>query len=85
MYTIWGRPGCKWCDEAKKLLTYHFIEYEYVELNADTLQEFQATFGDVKTVPQIVAEKFYPEVGWSLIIIGGYDDLVNFLKAKAID
>ena len=77
MYTIWGRPGCKWCDEAKKLLKYNFIDYCYIELTPENHERFSELTNGAKTVPQI----FDP----FSCLIGGYDDLKDFLKARAID
>lgn len=77
MYTVWGRPDCKWCDEAKKLLKYNFIDYYYVELTPENHERFSELTNGAKTVPQI----FDP----FSCLIGGYDDLKDFLKARAID
>lgn len=74
MYTIWGRPDCVWCNEAKKLLEYHFIEYEYVELIPQNYSKFDELTNGARTVPQI----FDPFSQ----LVGGYEDLRDFLKAQ---
>lgn len=72
MYTVWGRPNCVWCNEAKKLLEYYFIEYEYKELTSENLSDFSLATGGAKTVPQIFKDKK---------LIGGFDDLSKYLAA----
>lgn len=67
MYTVWGRPNCPWCDRAKELLGYYFIEYEYKELTSSNLDEFSSITNNAKTVPQV-----FDEDG---DLIGGYEDL----------
>jgi glutaredoxin len=78
-YTVWGRPNCVWCKEAKKLLEYYFIEYEYKELTPDNMGEFNYMTGFAKSVPQII--KHTPNDGdHEFKLIGGYEDLKNWLK-----
>lgn len=74
MYTVWGRPNCVWCKEAKKLLEYNFIQYNYVELTPDNHAKFIELTGGAKTVPQI----FDP----FSCLIGGYENLKEFLKER---
>ncbi len=72
MYTIWGRPDCPWCDRAKFLLDAHQLQYEYIELTSDNLEEFSKRTMGAKTVPQIIDDDdFY---------IGGFEALELYLK-----
>ena len=71
MYTVWGLPNCVWCNEAKKLLEYYFIEYEYKELTSENLEEFSKQCLGAKTVPQIIDDDDF--------LIGGYEDLRKYL------
>lgn len=73
-YTIWGTSNCKWCKEARDLLDRKNIEYTYVPLTADNLETFLELTNGAKTVPQIF-DPFSQRVG-------GYEDLVEFLKAQ---
>ena len=72
MCTVWGLPNCVWCNEAKKLLEYYFIEYEYKELTSENLSDFSLATGGAKTVPQIFKDKK---------LIGGFDNLSKYLAA----
>lgn len=71
MYTVWGRPNCPWCDRAKEHLEDHDIQYNYIELTAENLDEFNSITNGARTVPQV-----FDNVG----IIGGYEDLIKYLK-----
>jgi len=71
MFTIWGRPDCPWCDRAKELLEDHDIQYDYIPLTAENLDEFSSITYGARTVPQV-----FDNVG----IIGGYEDLTKYLK-----
>lgn len=66
MYTVWGRPDCKWCERAKEFLADMNEPYDYVELRPSNLEEFNILTGGAKTVPQI----FYKDE-----LIGGYEAL----------
>lgn len=68
MYTIWGRPNCVWCERAKQFLTDVGEGFEYIELTADNIKEFELLTNGAKTVPQI----FDPTDER----VGGYDELV---------
>jgi glutaredoxin len=66
MFTIYSRPNCSYCDQAKALLKRKGLEYTEIEVNAETLATFQEKTQGARTVPQV----FYYEK-----LIGGYDQL----------
>jgi glutaredoxin len=68
-YTIWGRPGCVWCERAKELIASKGLDYKYIELTPENLEEFNERTNGAKTVPQIF--------GFTGERIGGYDQLVH--------
>lgn len=73
-YTVFGRPGCMWCDKALDLLSSKDIEFEYVNiLENPTAKQFISAQGH-KTVPQI-----YYDEGEGQIYVGGYTDLEKAL------
>lgn len=82
MYTIYGKPGCPFCDRAKETLHNLGVEYFYVDLseNPEDL-EYLKKLG-CKTVPQIF---FYHESASFPYTehVGGYTELVEFLKQSA--
>lgn len=72
MVTIWGRPGCSWCDEAREICVQYNIKYEYI--SADTqekIAELRELVPGVKTVPQIF---------WNNRYIGGYEKLAEEIE-----
>ena len=75
MYTIWGRPNCVWCNEAKKLLDYYFIPFKYIELTSENLDEFTILTNGAKKVPQV-----FHKTGE---LIGGYEELNKFLSSTS--
>lgn len=57
---IFGRPGCYYCDEAKKLSTVNMIKYEWKDVTeGDNKQELLSLVPSAKTVPQIFVNGQY--------------------------
>lgn len=77
LFEIYGRSNCQWCDNAKTLLDSKGLKYNYYDIEKDSkaLSEFKFIFRGAKTVPQILTGA-YDEV----TVIGGYTDLVEWLK-----
>ena len=73
-FTVYGRPGCGYCVAAAQLLKSKNLECEYIDMYAQGIspQELADKIGrPVRTVPQILHGDIY---------IGGYSDLVPYLK-----
>ena len=69
---IFGKPDCIHCDKAKFLCRQKEIEFTYQELGTDFEMGFiLENFPGAKTFPQIIVDGEH---------IGGYDDLLVFLK-----
>lgn len=69
MFTIHSKPGCPWCEKAKKAITeegYSFREITYT--NTDEINAFKAQ--GYKTFPQI----YDPDGRY----IGGFDNLKEY-------
>ncbi|MDD7805121.1 MAG: GrxA family glutaredoxin [Endozoicomonas sp. (ex Botrylloides leachii)] len=76
-YTIFGRPGCGFCVQAKNLLERKALPFRYVDIYEEgiTAESLEKTIGKpVKTVPQIFYGTEY---------IGGYQELDAHLKATS--
>jgi glutaredoxin 3 len=71
-YTIYGRPLCTYCDQAKRLLDHKEFPYNYVDARDNIY--FKKTFIDkgIRTVPQI----FVTELGGERHI-GGFEELMK--------
>ena len=74
MYTIYSKPSCGYCLQARDLLEQNKLEFEYLTLgNHYSLQEFMELFPDTRTFPMIVKDGE---------VIGGYNDLCEYLKQQ---
>jgi len=68
MITIYGKPNCIYCDQAKLLLNSHNLDYDYKELDRDfTREELLELNPNARTFPQVFDGDR---------LIGGYDDLL---------
>jgi thioredoxin reductase (NADPH) len=79
LFEVWGRPNCVWCNRAKELIDERGLQYIYKELDETNIEQFKDYFPDKKTVPQIIVEE-YSSAGWYPRVIGGYEQLVEYLK-----
>lgn len=74
LFRIYGKPDCVWCERAKDLITSKGDTFKFLELGIDfDMEELQSTFGNIKTVPQIIYEDNF---GW--IVIGPYTALEKY-------
>lgn len=74
MYTIYSKPSCGYCLQAKDLLEQNKLEFEYKQLGTHySLQEFMELFPNARTFPMIVKDGTR---------VGGYSDLVEYLKQE---
>ena len=74
MYTIYSKPSCSYCLQAKQLLETKQLPFVYKQLGVDyTLQEFMELFPDARSFPMIVKNGE---------VIGGYNDLAKSLKQE---
>ena len=73
-YTIYSKPSCGYCLQAKQLLEQNKLEFEYKQLgNHYSLQEFMELFPDARSFPMIVKDGE---------VIGGFSNLVEYLKQE---
>ena len=74
MYTIYSKPNCPFCIQAKQLLEMKQLPFVYKQLGADySLQEFMELFPTARTLPMIVKDGE---------CIGGFNNLVEYLKQQ---
>jgi glutaredoxin 3 len=71
---IWSMNNCKFCENAKKLLTEHNFSFEERNINTDwTKQDLLAVVPNARKVPQIFIDKN---------LIGGYTELVEYFNSN---
>jgi glutaredoxin len=74
---IWGRPGCSYCERAKRWDKKFGLNYIYHQLDEDfTREELLERFPGAKTYPQIIVDGEY---------IGGHDDFVKYKNSVLKD
>ena len=77
MYTIYSKPNCSFCLQAKQLLEMEQLPFEYKNLGTHySLDELMTLSPNAKSFPQIfvVGENGNKE------LIGGFSDLAEYLK-----
>jgi glutaredoxin len=75
--TVYTKADCKYCTFAKQLLRFKQIEYDEVKVGEDIPRDTVVElFPNVRTLPIIVVNG---------VNIGGYDNLVQYLKEDQSD
>ena len=79
MYTIYSKPSCGYCLQAKDLLEQNKLEFEYLTLGTHySLDELMTLSPDAKSFPQI----FFVDKNGNKDLVGGYSELVEHLKQQ---
>ena len=74
MYTIYSKPSCSYCSQAKQLLEMKQLPFVYKQLGKDyTLQELLEVSPTARTFPVILKDGE---------LIGGYSDLCEYLNQQ---
>lgn len=72
MITIWGKPACPSCTQAKSLCEQRQYAFEYKELGKDfDRDQILEAFPNARTFPQITVS------GKS---VGGYEQFVKYIE-----
>ena len=70
MITIYGKPNCSYCVQAKELLDAKRIPYEYVDVTQDVFSYRKLVYSGFRTVPQCYEGERH---------IGGFTDLQQYV------
>ena len=74
MYTIYSKPNCSFCLQAKQLLEMEQLPFEYKQLGTHySLDELMTLSPHAKSFPQVFKDG---------VLVGGYSDLVEYLKQQ---
>lgn len=71
MYTIYGKPACTYCDQAKSLLSQKGIDFNYIDVSVDSELKDRIVGDGFRTVPAIYLDG---------VKVGGFEDLKDRLK-----
>jgi glutaredoxin len=81
MITVYSKPSCTYCEQAKKLLMLNKLSYNEVMLDVGQprvdgqeyvdLAEFKKLYPEAKTAPQIIIEG---------VRIGGFSELKLYIQ-----
>ena len=79
MYTIYSKPNCVYCLQAKQLLEMEQLPFEYKNLGTHySLDELMTLAPNAKSFPQI----FVVDENGNKDLIGGFSDLVEYLNQQ---
>ena len=71
MYTIYSKPSCGYCLQAKQLLEMEQLPFEYKNLGTHySLDELMTLAPNAKSFPQVFKDG---------VLVGGYSDLCEYL------
>ena len=74
MYKIYSKPSCGYCLLARDLLEQNKLEFEYLQLGTHySLDELMTLAPNAKSFPQVFKDGTR---------IGGFGDLVEYLKQQ---
>ena len=74
MYTIYSKPNCSYCLQAKQLLEMEQLPFEYKNLGTHySLDELMTLAPDAKSFPQVFKDD---------VLIGGFNNLVEYLNQQ---
>ena len=75
-FTIYSKPGCKYCKKFQAVCDLEELPYVMYELNRDfNYEQFYEQFGEGSTFPQIVMGDIH---------LGGCQDAIREMQEKKI-
>ena len=79
MYTIYSKPNCSFCMQAKQLLEMEQLPFEYLTLGTHySLDELMTLSPNARSFPQI----FVVDENGNKELVGGYSELVEHLNQQ---
>lgn len=71
---IWSKENCPYCEQAKEFLTKKEIKFEERKIGHGwTREDLLESIPTARTVPQIFIDD---------VLIGGFNNLLNYFKEK---
>lgn len=76
MYTVYSKPNCKFCTQAKQLLEAKGLPYQEFILDVGQVKEDGKTYVTVEQLKQLVpTARTVPQIFLDDTLIGGFDAL----------
>ena len=73
-YTIYSKHSCGYCSQAKDLLEQNNLDFEYLQLGTHyNLDVLMTLAPNAKSFPQIFKDG---------VLVGGYNDLIEYLNQQ---
>lgn len=81
MYTIYSKPGCNFCEQAKQLLNDKGLAYDERILDVGQEKDAGKTYVTVEQLRQVVpSARTVPQILNDGELIGGYSALAKLLS-----
>lgn len=79
-FTIYSKPSCSSCEQAKALLTARGYSYDELILDTGQVKDPSKTYTTVETLKAMVpTARTVPQIFRDGTLIGGFDALKNIL------
>lgn len=84
MFTIYSKPNCSYCEQAKALLTLAGLQYEELILDVGQVKDPMKTYTTVPQLKQRVpSAQTVPQIFHNEQLIGGFEALKQHLAIAA--
>ena len=73
MITIYGKPACPQCDQAKSIMNMKGLEYDYIDISVDESSRQKVLSDGFRSAPAIYIDDEK---------LGGVNELIKWLSNK---
>ena len=79
-FIVYTTNHCGWCTRAKKLLNDNGITYTEVEVTSENSKELAKLISEARGTKMSELHLTVPQIFFDGVLIGGHDDLVEWIK-----
>ena len=80
MYTIYSKPGCTYCEQAKTLLNAKGLAYDEFIIDVEQIKLADKKYVSVNQLKQVVpSAKTVPQILLDGTLVGGFESLKKSL------
>lgn len=81
MFTVYSKPGCPACDNAKALLQSRQLDYEEIILDVGQEKDPAKRYSTVESLKRLVpSARTVPQIFKDGNLVGGFDSLKIYLE-----